>query len=129
MEVFSTDARTIPIVSTVNGRARYAGKGCWSRAARNSSAATAAGPLKPALNATTGWRSGWASTVASWDARVFQPVATPGRLVLKSRGVEIQPEHPLQECEQISSFVSAVVAPLIQGWADLVGRESIARYC
>ena len=83
MEVFSTAARTIPTVSTVNGRARYARKGCWSKTVRNSSAATAASPSRPALNATTGWRSGWASTAASWDARVFQLAATPGRLVLK----------------------------------------------
>ena len=45
----------------------------------NSSAATAASPPRPALNATTGWRSGWASTAASWDARVFQLAAIPGR--------------------------------------------------
>ena len=111
MEVFSTAARTIPIVSTVNGRARYAGKGCWSRTARNSSAATAASPSRPALNATTGWRSGWASTAASWDARVFQPVATPGRF--DSKGHRAKAPHtattpPETDCRNATDFLGHV---------------------
>ena len=89
MEVFSTAARTIPTVSTDNDRARYAGKGCRSRTVRNSSAATAASPSRHALNATTGWRSGWASTAASWDARVFQPAAIPEKFGSKGHRAKV----------------------------------------